>query len=46
MAGEWLRDAFHWPRWVPTACAACGFLGGVRETVRVIRVALQSTENK
>lgn len=45
-AGEWLRDAFSLPGWVPAACAACGFLGGVRETVRVIGAALRSVEKR
>lgn len=45
-AGEWLRDTFSLPHWVPAACAACGFLGGVLETVRVIKVALRSVEKR
>lgn len=43
-AGEWLRDTFSWPRWVPLACAALGFLGGICETVKAIKAALHSAE--
>lgn len=42
MAGDWLQRQFGFPSWTSVACAALGFLGGVLETVRVIRAALMS----
>ena len=45
-AGEWLTAALKAPGWAPIACAALGFAGGVLETVKIIRAALGSLNNK
>lgn len=43
-AGKWLAQQFHLPSWIPVASAALGFIGGVLETIKAIKVALKSTE--
>lgn len=42
-AGDWLCGRFGLPRWVSLAGMVAGLLGGIRETVTIIRAALRET---
>ena len=40
--GDYLTVRFNFPRWTSFALAALGFAGSVRETIRIIRIALKT----
>ena len=42
LAGEYLSKRFGFPPLTPAVLAGIGFLAGVRETIRVIRIALKT----
>ena len=42
-AGEWLTKAFHLPGWTTNACVLIGLAGAIRETIRILRIALKET---
>ena len=39
--GDYLTRRFNFPAWTSFTLAALGFAGSVRETIRIIRVALK-----
>ena len=45
-AGDWLANKFNLPIWTSIICSLFGFLGGALETIRIIRVALKSIQDK
>lgn len=44
LAGDWLTKQFGLPQFTAVLLAGIGFIGSVRETVRVVRFALKTEE--
>jgi len=42
IAGEYLEKRFSLPAYMPIALATIGFIASVRETIRIIRIALKT----
>ena len=45
VAGDYLEKKFNAPHYVALLCICVGFLAGMREAVRIIKIALRTDKN-
>jgi MFS family permease len=46
IVGGFLEKRFGWPSYTSAITIVLGFLGSIRETVRIIKIALRAEEKK
>ena len=46
LAGDWLAKRFGLPQFTAVLLSGIGFIGSVRETIRVIRIALKTDKER
>ena len=44
LAGDWLVTKLRFPRYATIVCVIIGFIAAVRETVKIIRMALKAAK--